>query len=230
MLHLWDTRKPLHGANRQRCEQSNQETTVNSITHPHDSSQEETRQIAEFCRWAYGSWDDYQDEKNLWRLFACDPYINLWEYPNKTMKLMDSEGICSHETAYAIISQLLAFYDHVSPETITLLNEYRNSAPTPSHNQPKTKKIYPGFVYLIQQVNGQHFKIGKSKDPDKRMSLFEVKLPFPIERICAIETDDMNELERELHETFANKRVDGEWFALDTEDVEYIKSLAGGAE
>jgi hypothetical protein len=41
-----------------------------------------------------------------------------------------------------------------------------------------------------------------------------------------IQTSDMRELERMLHARFADKRVDGEWFILTPEDVEYIKGLA----
>lgn len=199
---------------------------MNSISHPDSNRQDAIDQLHEFFKWAYVDLDPNSHEGLMW-FFVNRPHADIYGYFNGSAVISSREGIYTHEEAYDLIGKLLMFYDHVSPETITLLNEYRNSAPTPSHNQPKTKKIYPGFVYLIQQVNGQHYKIGKSITPDKRMSLFEVKLPFPIERICTIETDDMSGLERELHETFANKRVDGEWFALDTEDVEYIKSLAG---
>lgn len=81
-----------------------------------------------------------------------------------------------------------------------------------------------GYVYLIQSPTG-HYKIGHTSNPDKRIKTFESKLPFEIEFIHLICTEDRFALEKELHRKFAQQRVRGEWFKLTSADVDYIKSL-----
>jgi hypothetical protein len=83
-----------------------------------------------------------------------------------------------------------------------------------------------GFVYVLKSPLGA-FKIGRTKSPDKRLKRIEVKMPFEVELVTLVQTDDMYELEISLHERFAGKHVNGEWFALEPEDIEYIKSLQG---
>lgn len=82
-----------------------------------------------------------------------------------------------------------------------------------------------GYVYLLNEVNGDHYKIGRTRNPDNRIRTFSVKLPYQVEYTHLIETDDMYTLEAELHARFDHCRVDGEWFALTPADVDYIKSL-----
>lgn len=82
-----------------------------------------------------------------------------------------------------------------------------------------------GFVYLIQSPTGA-YKIGRTNNPDDRMRTFSVKLPFEVEYVCLIHTEDMHGLEKSLHYQFEEKRINGEWFNLSPEDVEYIKRLA----
>lgn len=89
----------------------------------------------------------------------------------------------------------------------------------------QTKQLHPGYVYLIQSPTSA-YKIGKTVNPDNRIKTFKTKLPFEVEYVCLIQTDDMNALERNLHGLFADKRINGEWFALSAEDVEYIKRMA----
>jgi Meiotically up-regulated gene 113 len=89
----------------------------------------------------------------------------------------------------------------------------------------KAAKQSKGFVYLIQSQSGA-YKIGRTKNPNDRLKTFNVKLPFEVEFICLIETANMHALEAELHEQFSDKRVNGEWFNLNSDDVEYIKGLA----
>lgn len=89
-----------------------------------------------------------------------------------------------------------------------------------------TKKS--GYVYLLESATG-HYKIGRTIDPDNRIRTFGVKLPFEVEYACIIGTSDMYGLEMRLHNLYAQKRVNGEWFDLEIDDVAYIKSLAGGA-
>lgn len=84
----------------------------------------------------------------------------------------------------------------------------------------------PGYVYLLQASTGV-CKIGRTKDPSKRTKMLEVKLPFDVTLGALIKTDDMHNLEYSLHVRFGDKRVNGEWFNLEPEDIEYIKSLQG---
>lgn len=93
------------------------------------------------------------------------------------------------------------------------------------YKQQKRVANTGGYVYLVQSPT-ENYKIGRTKNPENRMRTFGVQLPFEVEYVCVIKTPDMYALERELHERFASKRVNGEWFTLETADVEYIKGLA----
>lgn len=89
--------------------------------------------------------------------------------------------------------------------------------------QKPTRQLQFGYVYLLRGQNGL-YKIGLSKDAERRLKNFE-GLPFDVDYICVIESEDMRGLEASLHKRFAAKRVKGEWFDLDAEDVDYIRSL-----
>ncbi len=88
----------------------------------------------------------------------------------------------------------------------------------------RRKRTPDGYVYLIVSPEG-HYKIGKTKNPENRKKTFEVKLPFRVEYVCVIKADDMDTLEKELHARFSDKRINGEWFSLNPEDVAYIQGL-----
>ena len=137
--------------------------------------------------------------------------------------LRDQSGIVQHSEALYLIECLEEFYASVSPRTITIWNSYpKKKYPLVGIN----KNPIPGYVYLINEINGPHYKIGRSVNPEDRTKTFGIKLPYKIEYEALIPTTDMHNLEAELHARFADKRVDGEWFALEPADVDYIKSLA----
>lgn len=82
-----------------------------------------------------------------------------------------------------------------------------------------------GFVYLVDSQVG-YFKIGRSREPVERFRKFDVMLPYDMMVIALIETKDMYKLEKELHWRFAESRVRGEWFALNPQQVLFIKRMA----
>lgn len=96
--------------------------------------------------------------------------------------------------------------------------------------KPKRVLEKSGYVYLLKEVNGAHYKIGQTSNPEQRKQNFDVKLPFAVEFEVLIETNNRYELERQLHQRFAHKREKGEWFKLSPEDVEYIQKLGIGGE
>lgn len=94
-------------------------------------------------------------------------------------------------------------------------------------NGQRRTKTAPGYVYLLQSPTGA-YKIGRSAKPNDRLQTFKVALPFEVDYLCTIATEDMYGLESRLHSLYAHKRVNGEWFNLEADDIAYIKSLAGG--
>lgn len=87
---------------------------------------------------------------------------------------------------------------------------------------------HEGYIYLIKGVfPSKCYKIGLTKEPKSRISTLGVQLPFPIEVIHLIKTNDMRGLEKALHNKYADKRVNGEWFALTDSDVQEICSMKG---
>lgn len=84
----------------------------------------------------------------------------------------------------------------------------------------------PGYIYLLRAVTpDNHYKIGLSKDPVKRIESMGVKLPFPIEPLHQFPTNHRFKAEKNLHEKYADKRVNGEWFNLSDADVQEICAI-----
>jgi hypothetical protein len=98
------------------------------------------------------------------------------------------------------------------------------SKATINRHYPRKRQAEPGHIYLIQGVHGWH-KIGLSKDPVSRIGHLDVILPFDIEVLYLIPTNDMKRAERQLHQRFAEKRGKGEWFALSQDDIETICAI-----
>lgn len=88
---------------------------------------------------------------------------------------------------------------------------------------PAIDKWKPGYVYILQA--GPFFKIGYSKDVDKRVSQLSTLPPFDLDLLFVIYAKNAPSLETALHKRFADKRKNGEWFELDEEDVTWLKTL-----
>lgn len=89
-------------------------------------------------------------------------------------------------------------------------------------NSPTLTGKAPGYVYFVQEYMNGSFKIGKTKNIEKRMNLFGVKLPFENKLIYLIKTSNHHQTEAVFHKHFSSKRLEGEWFSLTKEDVSWI--------
>lgn len=78
----------------------------------------------------------------------------------------------------------------------------------------------PGVVY-IAKCNGA-YKIGLSKNPQRRLKDIEYQQGSPVKLIYGINTEGMFQTESALHHLFYDKRIEGEWFDLSEDDLEYI--------
>ena len=79
-------------------------------------------------------------------------------------------------------------------------------------------------VYLIKSELG-YYKIGYSSDIDRRFKNLNSLTPAKLEIIHKINVVDYRTLESRLHMMYDKKRLSGEWFDLNNDDVKFIMSL-----
>ena len=93
---------------------------------------------------------------------------------------------------------------------------------SPSVGVASARQVVPvGFVYLTKF--GRHFKIGRTNAVGRRERELAIQLPEKSTTVHVIETDDPEGIEAYWHRRFAAKRGNGEWFALDSDDLRAFK-------
>ncbi len=79
-----------------------------------------------------------------------------------------------------------------------------------------------GYVYVYGGEGT--YKIGWAKNPEARIASWPL-MPWPCEIVLTIKSKDAIALESHLHQHFASKRVNGEWFSLSEADLATIPTL-----
>ncbi len=120
------------------------------------------------------------------------------------------------------------FYNLLSDDDIEEYNrkvadhEYpRKQIESAAEEEQWTRKPVKGYVYLLHHDG--LYKIGRAKNLSKRLMQISPRMPHEVTLIHFIEADDMIGMESRLHERYADKRMNGEWFALSAADVQEIQ-------
>lgn len=80
-----------------------------------------------------------------------------------------------------------------------------------------------GYVYLLKHGTRKEYKIGKTFNALRREGEIRLQLPEALTPIHYIVTDDPSGVEHYWHSRFADRRKEGEWFALNADDVRTFK-------
>lgn len=84
------------------------------------------------------------------------------------------------------------------------------------------------MIYFLQVGNDGPIKIGRSNNPEARVTDIQVGNPFPVNLLLKLDVGDNwdNLMEHSLHSQFARYRLQGEWFAPVPALYEKIQELS----
>lgn len=81
-----------------------------------------------------------------------------------------------------------------------------------------------GWVYFLKADNGLT-KIGCTKSLNQRIKSLGILLPYKLELLVAVETENHQRLEKKVHEDLCSEwHVRGEWYRLDDNFYDYLVS------
>lgn len=150
---------------------------------------------------------------NDWNKLSADQLTFHYE----GNELMGMDGIDENENAIDYISSLITNLEKYKARLEDFYG-YKRSLKI----RNSTLKIKLTYIYLMFDENTGLFKIGRSLNPEYRERTLQSQAPKILKLFTSCLTYGAKE--KELHRHFANKRVRGEWFSLNENDIEFIRN------
>ena len=103
------------------------------------------------------------------------------------------------------------------------LEEELNGCVGTAKIKSRTTRSKGGYVYLLEC--GGRYKIGFSKDVERRIHQLDTR-PFKLNLIAKSKLiSDAYDREQEIHEYFANSRIEGEWYCFSDDEALYAEEI-----
>lgn len=156
-----------------------------------------------------------------------DEYLNIYEMIDLFYENRNLDNIFSKKTFTKMLGGNFIKRAKKLDYQLQQINQKQNKKKS---SKSKKKKKHKGVVYLLKIKGKEQYKIGVSTKFKKRYDKLSTLMPFKLETVNLIKSDDIYSLEEGLHNKFEDKRINGEWFELSSEDIKYIKSIEDDIE
>lgn len=124
----------------------------------------------------------------------------------------------------SFIADLNAAYNGMSDEDIVEQN-HKQDVRDFEHATRTFAVDHPAYVYLMRRADGQ-VKIGIAQNPYTRVTEVEATVKQTIELIAFWKTNQPRGDEVAWHDRYWRKHTDGEWFVMESTDIEDVLAFA----
>lgn len=116
------------------------------------------------------------------------------------------------QAAWIIINYFAVASKTKAEGAINIYHRYLNK-PYPNYfNTSKIVTKKAEYLYLIHSKDANCVKIGISNNPEKRLKGLQTGFPYSLEIIKTIRSSNVRDLERRVHGSLDDYRLNGEWF------------------
>lgn len=119
----------------------------------------------------------------------------------------------------ALISQ---YTSHFKKQPFEDFIKFRSKRLVPDGNKPNIVKEDNGYIYFIGNVEQKLVKIGFSVKPNSRLKSLQTSFPYKLSVLY--KTKGSTQKEKLAHEKFKNHRLKGEWFNIDGDLKDFLKT------
>jgi hypothetical protein len=113
--------------------------------------------------------------------------------------------------------------NHGNEDVAALWRKLLTTKPAAMSESSDDDPTQVGYVYLLKHGSRREYKIGRTYNPLRREGELGIQLPEKCLPVHYIKTDDPEGVETYWHRRFADKRKEGEWFSLTSQDVRAFK-------
>lgn len=139
--------------------------------------------------------------------------VEIYQFP-EDYSLKNLNGDYRHPFESGMIGgPPLSYYCYSYRRTIVLYNEIMKN---------------PALVYILSEEKiNPLYKIGVTKNVKRRINQLKTEYAYPVKVIMSFlcKEEDRFIIEKYLHQAFAEKRMNGEWFNLTNDDIEYLNEF-----
>lgn len=126
--------------------------------------------------------------------------------------LIDSRGGLAIVTPADLLTYM---WLRIAPEATHVMEQPPGTVQVEASKSPQE-----GYIYLLNAE--QYYKIGRTKDTDKRARQLAIQLPFIAPLISEWPVDDYVAAEKFIHRSLAHMRANGEWFDFGDTDLDDV--------
>jgi len=134
---------------------------------------------------------------------------------NSMLKLGNKRAIAEKLLQYAKTNNLR--------QVVGICENVIETIPDNDNGNDGSETLKVGAVYLFQHGSRNEYKIGKSVDTVRRGQEIRTLLPNDLTLVHEIKTDDPYGIEAYWHNRFSEKRLNGEWFKLNSSDIKAFR-------
>lgn len=147
--------------------------------------------------------------------------VRFGKQPLMSIVGLNESSWCPKEFAGEVFKAYANQYIELIEE---LCDEHRVEFTSPNNSSANIMVDNTCYVYLMHDTSNGYYKIGISNQPEYRERTLQSEKPT-IEKICAKAYPNRTiagAIESALHKAYESKRLRGEWFSLDANDITAI--------